>query len=108
MAIKIAIFNSKSAWNPDKQLTTMKWQGFSAEVNPQMKQNLEDGIVFRLAFDTPEPDNQYAVICIVEDVASGKMRFGRVVTRHTDYLDISGGHVNGGQRNLVFTVLVIT
>lgn len=108
MAVKLAIFNGRAAWQPRKQITPLTWKGFSVEENPEMTRNEADGIVYRLYFDTPEPDNHYGVLVFVEDVARKQVKIGIIDERHTDYVQVSGGHVNGMRRNLIYTVLVFT
>lgn len=108
MAQKLAIFNSRSAWRPNKEITPFKYHGFSDTVNPQMVRNEQDGIVFRLYFNTPEPDNHYGALVIVEDIDRKQFKFGKIDERHTDYIQVTGGHVNGMKRNMVFTVVVFT
>lgn len=108
MAVKLAIFNGRSAWRPSKTITPLTWKGFSDTDDPQMMRNEADGIVYRLNFDTPEPDNRYGVLVFVEDIARKQVKMGIIDERHTDYVQVSGGHVNGGRRNLIYTVLVFT
>ena len=108
MAVKLAIFNGRSAWRPNKTVTPITWKGFSDKVDPEMQRNEADGIVYRLYFDTPEPDNRYGCLEFVEDIQRKQVKMGIIDSRHTDYVQISGGHVNGMKRNLIYTVLVFT
>jgi len=108
MAVKLAIFNSRSNWRLDKTVVPLTWKGFSDTVDPEMKRNEIDGIVYRLYFDTPEPDNLYGCLVFVEDIGRKQVKMGIIDQRHTDYVQVSGGHVQGMKRNLVFTVLVFT
>jgi hypothetical protein len=107
MAVRISAFNSTQAFVQDGTVTPFKQNGFSGD--PTMKENMPEGITWRLNFQNPgEPDVNYFVCIIVEEVNRQRLKFGILKTKHTDFIEISGGSANGETEPRNFMVLVMS
>jgi hypothetical protein len=106
MAVRFSTFNSTHPFVLDGTVTPMKQQGFSG--NPIMKENMPEGITWRLNFKPSESDINYFVLVIVEEVNTQKLKLGILKTRHVDYIEISGGSSNGETESRNFMVLLVS